>query len=506
MVSRQLVIVEVSQKQAYIFASNKLQTNIINSEAIVKVTGSGYFQKVCPALYAEEKNLVYTGGGHTVLNFESADDANAFSKKLSYAVMRDYPDMEIFIRSMPYDDGKTPGDNLKELTKLLEKKKSIRKSSFHQGSFAIEKISGENGKPERLDDAEKVIPGKDDLLPAGYDSVTQFGDLGGSREESNFIAVVHIDGNSMGKRVEELYEKLNREGVDWETYKQKIRAFSDGIDSDFKTSYKEMTADVAKGLEDGKLSDLDLKGKCFPVRRIIISGDDVCFVSEGRIGIECSRLLIEHLREKKNAVDGKGYEACAGIAIVHQKYPFYRAYDLAESLCSKAKRFGASIDPEHNGALVSSVDWHISFGELGDSVDEIRREYVTGDGKQLELRPYIIGGDESCISKEKDRRYDNFRKLYALITDKNDGIAHGKIKQLRPVLKQGQTAGENYLRYNRIESIMQRSYVDIFEDIDLDRVGKGEAQNGKLFISTTDGKERCILFDAIEIMDTYLMI
>ena len=43
---RYLVILEVSQKQAYIFASTKLKDNIENSEAIVQVTDSRYLEDV----------------------------------------------------------------------------------------------------------------------------------------------------------------------------------------------------------------------------------------------------------------------------------------------------------------------------------------------------------------------------------------------------------------------------------------------------------------------------
>ena len=46
---RQLMILEVSQKQAYIFASTRLRDNIANSEAICQVTDPGYFKLAAEA-------------------------------------------------------------------------------------------------------------------------------------------------------------------------------------------------------------------------------------------------------------------------------------------------------------------------------------------------------------------------------------------------------------------------------------------------------------------------
>ena len=159
--------------------------------------------------------------------------------------------------------------------------------------------------------------------------------------------------------------------------------FSESIDENFKEAYKEMTEVVAKNLEedlkkeegDRKFKDLKLSNNHFPVRRIITAGDDICFVTEGRLGLECAAAFIKALGKTRNAVDHKSYSACAGVAIVHQKYPFYRAYELAELLCSNAKKFGASYSVDGSGKDVSAIDWHIEFGEMSDSLEAIRKKF-----------------------------------------------------------------------------------------------------------------------------------
>ena len=56
---RYLVITEVSQKQAYVFSSNKLKDNVTNSEAIRRVTSEKYLSR-----FSDKFRTVSEGGGH----------------------------------------------------------------------------------------------------------------------------------------------------------------------------------------------------------------------------------------------------------------------------------------------------------------------------------------------------------------------------------------------------------------------------------------------------------
>jgi len=505
---RYLTMLEVSQKQAYIFSSNKLKDNIANSAVIAWIMDSDYFQsiKVPEVKFSKEENLVYTGGGHTVLEFTSCHDAREFVKAVTMQIHKDYDGIEVFACTIEYQENKTPGENLKELTKKLERKKSVRKAAFHQGSFGVEKISPTTLIPVRIHpqvlnipDMAKKIDNK--LAPEKYDCVSHFADLGGDKNHSNFIAVVHIDGNAMGKRLEELYEAHKDSG--WEEYKKLMHDFSSEIDKDFKSAYKDMVRIVEKNLSNGKLHELKLKDEDFPVRRIITEGDDICFVSEGRIGLECAVLFLKALEKKENKIDHKGYAACAGVAIVHQKYPFYRAYGLAEALCSNAKKFGVSLDQE-KGRDISAIDWHIEYGEIGDSIKELRRKYTTADGNRLEMRPYIVSATESIREKEPVRWYENFKKLVLKLVSEDISYARSKIKGLRTALKQGETQAKHFLNFNGIEDIMLDSYYDIFKEMDNSRIGTGYRMERPVFVNTYDGLLRSFLYDAVEMMDTYI--
>ncbi len=551
---RYLMILEVSQKQAYIFASTKLRENIVNSAAICQVTDPDYFESAAQKnglAFSKEKNLVYGGGGHTVLEFDDEQEAKIFAWALSGTVKREFPEMELFIRIIRYDEDKSPAENMECLAKALEEKKAVRKASFHQGTFGVEKMDAALRRPVvEVQTGERIYwKGEKEYVPSGYQTPWKLEDLGNSRDESSFVAVVHIDGNAMGKRVERIRaefgsfetnkdagktegrsgsfenadaEKIQAESGDlrndgngagedlrkkkeqqWNKFKKAMQVFSESIDRDFKAAYREMSDRIAQNIEDGKLGELDLSENYFPVRKIILAGDDVCFVTEGRIGLEAARLFLEALSGKKNELDGGGYAACAGIAIFHQKYPFYKAYEFSEMLCSNAKKYLASCAKDA-GTDSCAIDWHIAFGEAQDTLADARKQYTTMDGCRMELRPYILSANDALWEKERVRRYENFRKLILKMQSEEIAYAKGKLKEFREALREGKKAAEYYLKSNLMDEFTVEGYADIFADLQYEKLFTGEGQEGGLFVRTSDGTERSLYFDAIEMLDTFL--
>ena len=324
--------------------------------------------------------------------------------------------MEVFVQCLPFDEKSPPKDNLLALTAALERKKALRKASFRQLSAGVEALDAECFQPLPLEPAQSGPLGERFAPPEGWTFPKEFAELAG---DDPFIAVVHIDGNAMGRRVQQLYENA---GTDWEACRGSLQRFSGGVQADFEQAFRETAEAVAaqKGLSSGTL----------PIRPLILAGDDVCFAAAGRIGLECARVFLERLCAKSNAEDKKPYAACAGVAIVHMKYPFHRAYKLSEELCSSAKRFGASLDGE---GRVCAMDWHIEFGELKDGLSAIREDYATEDGNRLELRPLAVampgGVDQNRTGGVREWKF--FRAMCMSLKGEYGSVARGKIKQSR---------------------------------------------------------------------------
>ena len=510
-----LLIMEVSQKQAYIFKNKELKRNIDASYTIDEITSSGYFEKYFPEYYNKEKNLVYSGGGHTILVFDNDVEENdntgkenqavRFAKKLSKQIFCDYDGLEVFIKIMDYDEKAEPSENIQNLMQKLEEKKAIRRASFRQGTFGMEVSKGEaervfdsekkekeaeqrkkdaeNRREKRIREEKKKIQEEE---TTHYELVTQLEKLGGNKDDNNFIAVVHVDGNLMGKKVQEndkelrkILDRISDPEKKLDMYREKKQEFSEKIDKLFKGAYSDMQDAVKKQIENGNLKDLSLeevvneeKQINFPVRRIITAGDDICFVSEGRIGIECA---VEYMKALWKRSKGEN-SACAGVAIVHQSYPFYKAYEIAESLCSSAKKYNASLDKE-GCANACAIDWHIEYGEMYGGLDEIRKHYVDADGKSILARPYFVCGKAEYEGKAGNRTYADFKQTmeemeYALhnkCEDEEDRmIARRKLKELRTYLKESDEAVDAYFKKSRLDQYLTKNdkNFDVIEVMD----------------------------------------
>ena len=162
------------------------------------------------------------------------------------------------------------------------------------------------------------------------------------------------------------------------------------------------------------------------------------------------------------------------------------------------------MSADGTGSDISAIDWHIEYGEMKDNLEEIRQEYETLDEKRLEMRPYIVCASDRIKEMEPVRNYANFRKLVKKIQNNEISYARGKMKELRSVLKRGEKATGYYLEFNKIEDIMLESYQEIYKKISIDQIGSGKGLERKIFLETADGMERSILFDALEVSDTFI--
>lgn len=468
---RVLMILEVSQKQNYIFASKLLKENMQRSAHIARVTSSEYFSQVCPRDYDPRVNLVYSGGGHTVLQFSEKEEADRFARTVTRRVMEDYPGLELFVRQLPYNEQLEPGKNLNELSRQLEIKKSSREHAFRTHAMGVEQSEG----------APDTTPVPDNFkLPVGWRKTNRMDEVDA---DDNFLAIVHIDGNAMGARVQAIYDKCRDS---WSKCCSLLDQFSTEINEHYTMAFDEMAQDLADSLDrTNKVKTLRSKGKqpYLPLRKIIGAGDDVCFITTGRHGLECAASFLRHLSSKRNNADEQLYTACAGIVLVHKTYPFRQAYDLSEELCRSAKSFCTA----YSGGI-SALDFHVEYGQMKDSLAEIRADYITDDGARLELRPLAVTGTEKVPA---ERTYDfHTRQLLRLDSElhrqgkqEDAGLARSKIKSLRPYLHQGEVETQYALKKTQATALLSLN------------------QGKSPFFTDDKGVRRCLYFDTIELLD-----
>ena len=396
-------------KQDYIFTSNKLKENIGASIIIDKITSK--MPSEIDKRYKE--NEVYSGGGSSLYKFENGEEAKAFIKAVSEKILIDYPGIEVFMVVEEYDDEVTKA--IDRAYAKLAKKKNQRKNSGQQLSFGIEKVCSSTGLPAkgeytepdgrtRYISYETEVKIKNDirykkfqdLIPEGYEFPSMFSEL--IKGEKSYIAVVHIDGNRMGRLLDEVkngYDYLSGDIAQKnKEYLMNLKRFSDDIIRAYEESFKAMT----KTIEENKKKIFDctnIKEKILPIIPVIVAGDDITYVTNGKIGIETARIFLEHLSKKQIRLysdRNARLNACAGVAIARVTNPFSKTYQLAEDLCRNAK---VKLLDEYGDKDYSLIDWHIEQGEFIGSIIEIREKYyVSEDKKNLTMRPLYINNEK----------------------------------------------------------------------------------------------------------------
>jgi hypothetical protein len=495
-------VIDTTGIQKYIFGSNRLKENVAGSYLVKLATddwvkeclrnlGNVYIPECHPSQAEPRMNedpkiiaeLIYSGGGNTFLLFRDTEHnyARKFTEDWSKKILFEAPGLNVEIAHQPFDWNQRLLRNVIE-NDLIKGKLDIQKrnqkpsdpllglgvtvSCISTGLVAVEtreidgqtrpisrevvkkldKVKDANGELRKiLFDARKPRKRNEQ-----YDIPLDVDDLGRSENESSYIAVVHIDGNQMGKR----FKDYGKSQSDNREFILAMRKLSWGVSEASRKALEAVGSAVIKLVDEGKF---EIKENYLPFRPIVYGGDDVTFVCDGRLGLSLAVKLLEKFEEfTQELPDGKGKAtACAGIAIVKSHYPFSRAYALSESLCSQAKQWMRKETNDYEKPLFSALDWHIAASGLLGSIGEIRdREYRVqipdlDKSASLTMRPMR---SHSCPNQW--RTWAGFSQVVNdLNTHKDWKDRRNKVMALREVLRQGKKATEQFRQAYSLESL-----------------------------------------------------
>lgn len=280
----------------------------------------------------------------------------------------------------------------------------------------------------------------------------------GQKEKENDIAIIHIDGNNMGSRFQQCATLAERGKL------------SKSIADNTKAAFRQLLTDIVK--EYGTYASyLKLKENLLPIRPLILGGDDITFICNARLALVYTKRFMEYLADAGQ--DGMSIDSCAGIAIVPTAYPFFRAYELAEQLCDKAKKSSRSI------AGSSWLDFAILHGEQAPTIDQIRAQEYRGAMGNMHFGPYRVDGGSNY--------HFYIEKLLQAAKGMED-LPRNKWKELRNVLQ-------------RDRHDMQRFVEQLHHDKKaLPHVDGWEMYEEDLW-NDNSGKNRTPYVDVIEIID-----
>ncbi|MGH9892531.1 MAG: Cas10/Cmr2 second palm domain-containing protein, partial [bacterium] len=344
-----LVLVDTSGIQPYIFDSNRLQENIGASHLVAQATGEWVWEtvrEVTPLCNVQidgavdestciehgkiEAEVIYTGGGNALVAFRGDGLAARFERSLSERALVEAPGLRLHVAMKTFDWN---ADRLKEIqaqlaVDLARDKRRAELSSPLLGlavsrlchstglpaAGAVKLAAGDEPYPAHASIHAKLAVAGSSHLPEDereqteaerrlyrlipppspdYKYPRQFDHLGRTHEEHSYIAVIHVDGDDIGKRI----EKLGENRTDNRSYIQELRAFSQALDAAARQALRDTVCAVCRRIEeddggwairhrDLRIDLREEKGSwLLPLRPIVFGGDDMTMVCDGRLGL-----------------------------------------------------------------------------------------------------------------------------------------------------------------------------------------------------------------------------
>jgi len=511
-----LVVVDVSGIQDYVFRTNDLKHHLGASELVRRAT-STWVRENLPVPHNMENDtelrddgaiesgtvraeVLYAGGGNVVIVFDDPDQAKEFTSKLSLTALIKAPGLTVTIalRSFEWSESGLGALVSEVLGKDIRAKKQLGVASGEMLGLGVTADCEFTGLP-----AVALAPAKADETPrristeiaakldyqaranvrlqneiGGEDYVYDF-DQFGTKGEASYIAVVHTDGNGMGKR----FEAIGKQNIPSRQYIRDVRALSRSVNKAADSALKATAAAIRTAIDpaDHKIGGVvSIHHGRLPFRPIIFGGDDVTFVCDGRLGLTATAKYLEAFAAQTLS-DGTQPTARAGIAIVKTHYPFGRAYALAEELADSAKRHLKTM-----GGEVSAMDWHFGVNGVVKDLEAIRdRDYFASDQQRnLLMRPIQL-----AERSDDWRTWPQFVQLEIALNNDRD-YPRNKIKAFRETLRGGPDSAKRFIESNFQNKSSQKM---------LPTIPNRQSDNGWI-------GRYCVYFDVIEAMDYFVRL
>ena len=431
-----LTAIDLLGIQRFVFGSNRLR-DVIGASLLVARACSSVGDG--PVAQHPVDHRLMAAGGNALLRFDDLAPARDFAARYTRWLNDHTPGLEAVVVHRLYGEGEL-GRAIRALQVELARTKLERLPTAPMAGLSVTETCHETGLPavhvarlggqrapvSRVTQAVRAAwKGDRDGSPwtrslhglAARARVTfarprGLDDLGRSHGDTSLLAVVHIDGNRIGRGISAwLDARIGEDCRDADLW-TRFGALSRGLDVLADGAMQRVMDRVARSLvtrEDeagelitsvvSKMPDLaftlrpatvddelgDEGGVCLPVWPVLVGGDDLTFVCDGRLALDLTAAALAAFEEATVPELGR-VTASAGVAMVRSHAPFSRAYDLAERLCQEAKRRWGESEQSQRGC---ALDWHLGEVRPGESVSSLRKRQYHGGA--LTARPMLLG-------------------------------------------------------------------------------------------------------------------
>lgn len=452
-----LAIYDIRGKQEYIYRSNKIK-EIIGGSAIIRDCFTDYLFPAAKAYmkkqqgtaiyrYQEQEpfrmeefinrmnsasyigEVVYEGGGNFFVLYKDKETCLGVNRLFSKNLLERTHSLKVlctYIEGVDFSDFVNDQKKIYEMHRKNEALNPIslpaqilpftqidRQTSmplYKSHSFAYnKKVSKESYQKYQKYVLEQQLP-QDNI---GFNE-RSLDTLVTKKGEESLLAVVYIDGNNMGAKVQECLRSV---GQDYDASVSKLREFSAVIHKNYIT---DRILDIQNFFnENGSASLSNTHG-----RLVIAAGDEITFICNARDAYQVAKTYLDTLPE--------GCSACAGIAIFHSHAPFADAYRIAEECCESGKR----VMKQEKLSDANFLDVQYCQGAMGTDLETIRKKEVgTLTSKPWCMTEPVVPKDTYVTIQDVEEMVDQLNQMARTNVKELAGYAKKSLSELKVDLK-----------------------------------------------------------------------
>ena len=427
-----LFVSEIKGIQDYILATDKLKHIVGASEIVANITEKLYeiVLKELDYRINQDYKVMMAAAGRLMLLFNNEEKLKTFMLVWPIIINEYAPSIELVYDYFDAD----PSNLQKTRQNALDKMPSRRQQpicslpipslpverSRRDGLAAVtikdeEHISNEIKRKlyvaeKDQDLTNKFVPEKKEedntdidfnILKNSNKWPKEFEDITGFNAKS-YMAVVHIDVNSMGVFFRTLGEQL--ENIDAETTLEINNLVSEYLLDAAEEAAKEAVKAIITYEKNQELREALKKEKgIIPLRPLVLAGDDLTFVIKSPYAIRFSQSYMYYFNQKANQklsdllqtyklnIDKSIYDfkLSAGITFTKSKFPFRSAYELCESLCKKGKNL--------SNRNVSTISFYRQTTSASDDLDKLIDREFKHDNLELTYKTYALDNNNENL-------------------------------------------------------------------------------------------------------------
>lgn len=385
--------------QKFIFRTNKLKSIAGASELVAQICTKEFTDllgRTNDYDWLKEHRVVSAAGNIKYILDET--DCRKAVKEFPKRIMTLAPGITISQAVVEYNSDEIFSSLVDILEAKLKAQRNHPSAPLFVGQLGMER-SSRTGEPMVYESGAWRVPSefaKDNASDTSALCKKSFGASVTSRQiahdvssltgKNDWIAIVHVDGNSMGQVVQKI-------GNDQENFAN----FSTALDDVTRLAANDAFKTVEKQLANfGNI----------PIRPVVLGGDDMTVIIRAEFAIEYTEAYMKAFEKYSKEKLGqylsgvfKGGEdyltSCGGIAFVKSSYPFYYGYNLAEQLCSAAKDAARKRRVSADAIVDSCLMFHkIQDSFVRDYKDIEKRELTARGGKiNFKYGPYYLKDD-----------------------------------------------------------------------------------------------------------------